>query len=116
MERSDQLCRVALDRRRDAAVVGVDKIHGEEIWLCDMHGWHRQRREAGELAEHIGLEAEIGARASLWRLDREPPPIGEIGSISGKPEADRHRRERNHPNPERSLQPVLHRHAESLIR
>ena len=55
MERRDQLRSVALDRRRDAAAVGLDEIHGEEIGLCDMHGRHRQRRVAGKLAEHIGL-------------------------------------------------------------
>ena len=52
MERGDQLRSVALDPRRDAAAVGLDEIHGEEIGQGDMHGRHRQRREAGKLAEH----------------------------------------------------------------
>ena len=64
MQRRDQLCGVPLDVRRDAAAVGLDEIHGEEIGQGDMHGGNRQRRMAGELAEHIGLKAEIGARRS----------------------------------------------------
>ena len=100
MQRRDQLGGMALDRRRDAPAVGLDEIHGEEIGRCHMHGRHRQRRVAGKLAEHIGLEAEIGAGASLARLDRKPPPIGEIDLVSGEPEADRHRCERDHLEPQ----------------
>lgn len=111
MQRRDQLGGVALNRRRDAPAVGLDEIHGEEIGQSDMHGRHRQRRVAGKLAEHIGLKAEIGARASLERLDRKPPSIGEINLVSGKPKADRHRGERGHFDAERRLQSVLHRHA-----
>ena len=85
MERGDQLGGMALDGRRDSPAVGLDEIHGEEIGLCHMHRRHRQRRVARELAEHIGLEGEIGAGASHARLDREPPPIGEIAPVSGEP-------------------------------
>ena len=38
MQRGDQLAGVALDARRDAAAVGLDEIHDEEIGLGDMHG------------------------------------------------------------------------------
>ena len=47
MQRRDQLCGVALDGLRDAAAVGLDEIHGEEIGQGEMHGGHRQRRMPG---------------------------------------------------------------------
>ena len=69
MQGGDQLRGMPLDASGDAAAIGLDEIHDEEIWLREVDGRNRKIRMAGELAEHVRLEAEIGALASLPRLD-----------------------------------------------
>lgn len=65
MQGRDQLRGMSLYNRGYAATVGLDEIHDKEIWLRDVDGRNRKIGVAGEFAEHVGLEAEIGALASL---------------------------------------------------
>ena len=108
MQGRDQLGGVTLDLRRDAAAVSLDEIHDEEVWLEQLDGGDRQRRMAGELAEHVSLKAKINSCRCLPRLHGEPPPVGEIDFEARQSKADRHRRKRRHPRAERRLQPLLH--------
>ena len=38
MQGRDQLGGMALDLWRDAPAIGLDKVHGEEVGLSQMHG------------------------------------------------------------------------------
>ena len=117
MQRRDQLRGVALDLRGNAATIILDEIHDEQIWLCDIDGWDRKVGVTGELAKHVGLEEKIGARSSLPQLHRETAPIGEVDLVSGKPEADRHRRDHRHAHAERPFDSIFHHGpAQALLR
>jgi hypothetical protein len=78
MEVGNQRARVPFGARGDRAAVGFDEIHHQEVRLGVMHFGDRKVRVARKLAEHVGLEREIGGATvvSRPRLDRQAPPIG----------------------------------------
>ncbi len=78
----------------------------QEVGLGMVHVRHRKLGLARELAEHVGLEREVGRAplVSRSRLDREMPSIGEPDLKPYKPEPDGHRARIDHGRAERASQ------------
>ena len=78
MQFRDQLAGVALHALGDAAAVGLDEVHDEEIGIGIVDMRDRQLRKARKLAKHVSLELEMrsAALAGLRCLHCQAPAVG----------------------------------------
>jgi hypothetical protein len=63
MQRGDQRAGMALDLRVDAAAVGGDEIHRQQIVAGIVHARHRQLRQTRQLIQHKAFDCEARAAA-----------------------------------------------------
>ena len=91
MQFRDQLAGVALHALGDAAAVGLDEIHDEEIGIGIVDLRHRKLRKARKLAQHVGLELEMrsAALAGLRCLHCQAPAVGKRDPQSRQAEPNR---------------------------